>query len=218
MPRAICSSVTLISRGSGDLRVTEAGSTRRLMAIAACALLAVSQSALARSLTQKRALALAQFQKAEQMREALNGRPESDRSAREYQRVIAAYQKVYLITPNSSRSDASIVAAAELLAEEGRALDDADASRDSIKQYKFLMEQYPGSRHRTEAMFTIGKIYQEDLNDGPAAKAQFEDFLKAHPKHPLSQQARDAIDEIDHPKPAVQAKSADAKKKSKPEA
>ena len=187
-----------------------------MTALLGCAL-ALSPLASARSLAQKKALALAQFNKAEQMREALNGRPQSDRSAHEYQRVIAAYQKVYLITPNSSRSDASIVAAAELLAEEGRALDDADASRDSIKQYKFLMEQYPGSRHRTEAMFTIGKIYQEDLNDGPAAKAQFEDFLKAHPRHPLSQQARDAIDEIEHPKPAVQAKNSDVRKKSKAE-
>src|SRR5207302_743330 len=166
------------------------------------------------SLAQKKALALAQFKTAEKMREALNGSPQSDRSQRDYARAIAAYDKVYLITPNSSRADASIVAAAELLAEEGRAFGDPKSSEDSIKKYKFLMDQYPGSKHRTEAMFTIGKIYQEDLQDGAAAKAQFEDFLKLHPKHPLSEAAREAMQAIDHPKPAPKPVLAKMKSKS----
>ena len=156
-----------------------------------------SSLASARSLAQKKALARTQFDTAEKLRQELDGTPASERSRRDYAKVIAAYRRVYFITPNSSKADASIVDMAELLAEEGRAFNDPKASQESIKQYKFLMEQYPGSRYRTQAMFTVGKIYQEDLQDGDLAKQAFEDFLTAHPRHPLSQQAREAIAEIE---------------------
>ena len=154
-------------------------------------------TATARSLAQKKALARTQFDTAEKLRQELDGTPASERSRRDYAKVIAAYRKVYFITPNSSKADASIVDMAELLAEEGRAFNDPKASQESIKQYKFLMEQYPGSRYRTQAMFTVGKIYEEDLQDSDSAKKAFEDFLTAHPRHPLSQQAREAIAEIE---------------------
>src|SRR5438270_421477 len=139
---------------------------RRLALAAALAALCLLPSlALARSLAQRKIQALAQFESAEKMREELNGRPQSERTARDYGKVIAAYRRVYFITPNSSKADASIVTMAELLAEQGRAFEDTKASQESIKQYEFLIEQYPGSRHKTEALFTIGKIYQEDLED-----------------------------------------------------
>ena len=54
------------------------------------------------------------------MRESLNGRPEAERTRRDYQRVADAYRKVYYVAPDSSKADASVVAVAELLAEMGR--------------------------------------------------------------------------------------------------
>jgi len=67
-----------------------------------------------------------QFDKAEQMREALNGRPEEERTRRDYQRVADAYRKVYYVAPDSSKADASVVAVAELLAEMGRQFQPGD--------------------------------------------------------------------------------------------
>ncbi|HXZ27945.1 MAG TPA: N-acetylmuramoyl-L-alanine amidase, partial [Terriglobales bacterium] len=67
----------------------------------------------------------------------------------------------------------------------------------AIAQYRFLMREYPGSRHRAEAQFAVAEIYLQDLNDAEQARAAFDDFLKAHPRHPLSAQARDAIARID---------------------
>src|SRR5439155_2336289 len=182
---------------------------RRLALAAALAALCLLPSlALARSLAQRKIQALAQFESAEKMREELNGRPQSERTARDYGKVIAAYRRVYFITPNSSKADASIVTMAELLAEQGRAFQDAKASQESIKQYEFLIEQYPGSRHKTEALFTIGKIYQEDLGDDDAAKTAFEDFLQQHPRHRLSPAARQGIADIEHPAKPPGKKSA----------
>ena len=105
---------------------------RRLALAAALAALCLLPSlALARSLTQRKIQALAQFESAEKMREELNGRPQSERTARDYGKVIAAYRRVYFITPNSSKADASIVTMAELLAEQGRAFQDGKASQES---------------------------------------------------------------------------------------
>jgi N-acetylmuramoyl-L-alanine amidase len=176
-----------------------------------CALIAalVPCAQAKRSLVQKKLLAQTQFQSAEKMREALNGRPESERTRRDYNRVTEAYRKVYLICANFRKADESIVDTAELLAETGRAFHDPDASEEAIKQYQFLMQQYPGSVHNTAAMFTIGKIYQDDIGDNEKAKSAYEEFLKHHPMHRLSDDAREALDEIAHP----QATAAKARKK-----
>jgi N-acetylmuramoyl-L-alanine amidase len=141
------------------------------------------------------------------MREALNGRPESERTRRDYNRVTEAFRKVYLICANFRKADESIVDTAELLAETGRAFRDPDASEEAIKQYQFLMQQYPGSVHNTAAMFTIGKIYQDDIGDNERAKTAFEEFLKHHPMHRLSDDAREALDEIAHPQAAAKARN-----------
>ena len=181
------------------------------------ALLAVPSSA--RSLLQKKKLAFAQFQSAEKMREALNGTPQSDRTRRDYNQVTEAYRKVYHLAPTSSKANESALAVAELLAEMGRNFHDPKLSRESIAQYQFLMREYPGNRHRAEALFTIGKIYQDDLDDGAQAKQTFQEFLKQHPRHRLSADAQQAIDDIDHSAPAAAAsKQGSGKPNSKPEA
>ena len=82
--------------------------------------------------------------------------------------MIAAYRRVYYGSPASSKADPSVVAVAELLTEMGRRFDDDKALHAAIGQYKFLRREYPGSRDRFEALFTIGQIYQDDLKDsGP---------------------------------------------------
>jgi N-acetylmuramoyl-L-alanine amidase len=64
------------------------------------------------------------FATAERMREALNGRPSSDRTRRDYQRVVNAYRLVYLGAPTSTKADPSVVAVAETLVEMGRRFED----------------------------------------------------------------------------------------------
>ena len=144
-----------------------------------------------------------QFEKAEQMREALNGRPEEERTRRDYQRVADAYRKVYYVAPDSSKADASVVAVAELLAEMGRQFQPGDKDLNSaIHEYEFLRHEYPGSKYRFQALFTIGQIYKEDLGDDEAARKTFEEFLTRYPRNSLAPEAKKALAELNQPKPA----------------
>jgi N-acetylmuramoyl-L-alanine amidase len=150
-----------------------------------------------------------QFETAERMREALNGRPASERTRRDYQKVADAYRKVYYVSPASSKADESIVAVAEILAEMGRQFTPGDKDLHSaIGQYQFLRREYPGSKYRVEALFTIGQIYQEDLGDEAAARAIFEGFLKHYPHAQLAPQAKEALAELNQPKPKNKVETA----------
>ncbi|MGC2181872.1 MAG: N-acetylmuramoyl-L-alanine amidase [Terriglobales bacterium] len=141
------------------------------------------------------AWARTQYSTAERMREALNNLPTAQHSRREYQRVIAAYRRVYYGSPTSSKADPSVVAVAELLTEMGRRFNDDKALRSAIGQYKFLRREYPGSRDRVDALFTMGQIYQDDLKDQSQAKQVFEEFLHRYPHHHLASEARKALAE-----------------------
>ena len=141
------------------------------------------------------AWARTQYSTAERMREALNNLPSAQQSRHEYQRVIAAYRRVYYGSPASSKADPSVVAVAELLTEMGRRFNDDKALRSAIGQYKFLRREYPGSRDRIDALFTMGQIYQDDLKDQAQAKQVFEEFLHRYPHNHLASEARKALAE-----------------------
>ncbi len=138
-----------------------------------------------------------QFSKAERMREALNGRPVGERTRHEYQRVIDSYRRVYFGSPASSKADPSVVATAELMVEMGRRFDDNKILRGAVEQYRFLRKEYPGSKYRFDALFTIGEIYKDDLNDPEEARTTFENFLHRYPRNRLAEDARSAVKEID---------------------
>jgi N-acetylmuramoyl-L-alanine amidase len=138
-----------------------------------------------------------QFAKADRMREALNGRPLGERTRREYQRVIDSYRRVYFSAPASSKADPSVVATAELMVEMGRRFDDNKILRGAIDEYRFLRKQYPGSKYRFDALFTIGEIYKDDLNDPEEARTTFTDFANRYPRNRLVDDARAAVKEID---------------------
>jgi N-acetylmuramoyl-L-alanine amidase len=164
-----------------------------LAALMACALLPLVQ---ARTVQQKKQAARLQFETAERLREALNGKRESLRTRRDYQKVIDAYRKVYYIAPNSIKADTAVLAVAELLDDQGRVLKDPKSYHDAIGQLVFLRREYPGSKYRAEALFTIGQIYRDDLHDSAQAKATFEDFLKHYPGSRLASDAKQEIAEI----------------------
>jgi N-acetylmuramoyl-L-alanine amidase len=193
-----------------DLKLT------RIVSLLLLITLIAAPAAARLTVRQKKQIAFAQFETAERMREALNGRPEGDRSLREYQRVIEAFRRVYYIAPTSRNADEAVVAIAELLAESGRAFDKEASLRAAIGQYEFLRREYPGSRYRFDALFTIAQIYKDDLNDSDKAKATFEEFLKQYPHHSLAADARAAIEELTRP-PEKSHAAKEAEKKETPE-
>src|SRR5579872_2361550 len=164
----------------------------------ACMLLALAPASYgARTVKEKKQAASVQFNVAERLRESLNGKPESKRSRDDYQRVMDAYRKVYHTAPNSNKADASVLAVAELLDEQGRVLDDPKSFKNAIGQLEFLRREYPGSKLRAEALFTIAEIYRDDLEDVAQAKAAFAEFLKHYPRDGMAPKARQAMEEIE---------------------
>lgn len=161
------------------------------------------------TVAQKKQIAHKQFQTAEKMREALNGRPQSERSRGSYSKVIEAYRKVYRLAPSGHDAAGSLLAMGELMAESGRVLKDPAQSQAAIEQFRSIPNEYPGSHERVNALFTIGKIYQDDLNDLPQAKATFEEFLKKYPGNQLADDAKEALADI------ADAQSPNPKKRKK---
>jgi N-acetylmuramoyl-L-alanine amidase len=131
------------------------------------------------------------------MREALNGRLPADRTRHDYQRVINAYRAVYFGAPASTKADPSVVAVAETLVEMGRRFEDEKILNNAIAQYRFLRREYPGSKYRFDALFTIGEVYKDDLDDPDEARSTFEEFLHRYPNNRLAEDAQQAIVALD---------------------
>jgi N-acetylmuramoyl-L-alanine amidase len=159
-------------------------------------------STFARTVAQKKQAAKAQFEVAENLRDNLEGKPETQRTRREYQKVMDAYRKVYYTAPSWAKADAAVLAVAELLDDQGSILNDTKSFQDAIGQYEFLRREYPGSKYRVDGLFSIGEIYRDDLDNSKQAKATFEDFLKHYPGNSHAPEARKAIAEIDDPSAA----------------
>jgi len=160
----------------------------KLAAIFSCALIlcAMAQARPHRS----QAWADTQFSKAEAQRETLNGHAEQSRSKREYQMVIASYRRIVLEAPTSSKADGSAFLVAQLTAEMGRHFKDDMALYAAVREYKFLRREYPGSKHRIEALLAIGEIYKNDLGDETEARAAFEELIRRYPHSDLLKEAK----------------------------
>jgi N-acetylmuramoyl-L-alanine amidase len=153
------------------------------------------------------------FAAAERTREALNGRPLGERTRHDYQRVLNAYRNIYYGAPTSTKADPSVVAVAETLVEMGRRFADDKILNEAVAQYKFLRREYPGSKYRCDALFTMGEIYKDDLNDDEQARGVFEEFLHRYPQNRLADDAQRAVAELD--RKADREQKAAAQKRTK---
>jgi N-acetylmuramoyl-L-alanine amidase len=169
----------------------------RLRAVAVIVIaMAMALSAAFPARADNRKAASDQFARAVKMRTMLEGYLEKDRSLDDYKKTVAAYHKVYLITPFADESTAALVAEAELYAEMGR-LYDPKYYQSSINSYKFLLTQYPGSRYRADSLLAIAQIQRDDLNSPQDARATYEDYLKRFPHSEKSSEARADLKQIE---------------------
>jgi N-acetylmuramoyl-L-alanine amidase len=145
--------------------------------------------------TEKNYGARDQFERAVRMRTQLEGYLPRDRSLANYRDTIAAYHKVYLISPQAEEVTPSLIAEAELYREMGKQFD-RKYFQSAIDSYEFLLKQYPRSQYRSQALFSIGQILQDDLDQPLAAEATYKDLLKRFSKSERADDARDALKEI----------------------
>jgi N-acetylmuramoyl-L-alanine amidase len=141
------------------------------------------------------AWAQSQFSATQKLHTALEAQPAQELTRKDYERVIAAYKRVYLEAPTSTKADPSVMASAQLLEEMGRRFNDHTVLRSAIQQYEFLRRQYPGSKSRFSALFHIGEIYHDDLHDKANADEAFQEFLRRYPRNQFADEARKSLSE-----------------------
>jgi len=165
------------------------GESKLLSSFLALFLLLACGAAQAR-VHRSQAWAETQFDKAEAQRETLKGRAEQSRTRRQYEAVIASYRRIVLEAPTSSKAEGSAFAVAELTAEMGRHFKDDMALYAAVRHYKFLRREYPGSKHRIEALLAIGEIYKNDLGDDADARMAFGELIRRYPHSDLVKEAK----------------------------
>jgi N-acetylmuramoyl-L-alanine amidase len=147
-----------------------------------------------------------QFERAVRMRTTLEGTPQRERSFTDYRATVAAYHKVYLISAQAEEVTPSLIAEAELYEQMGR-LFDAKYFQSAIDSYHFLLKQYPGSRYREQALYSIGLVQKDGLHQPDAAEATLKEYIRRFPKSDLASDAHVALKDI-----------ADAREKAKAQA
>ena len=123
--------------------------------------------------------------------------PKANATKEEYKKVIDAYYEVYRLNPAYSKAPAALTAVAELYQEMGREFSSDSYFLESIKSYRFLMKQYPQNRISREALFTIGEVYRQDLEDPDEARKAFQDFIAMYPKSDKVGEAKERLKQLD---------------------
>ena len=152
----------------------------------------------------RKAEAREQFERAVKMRTALEERPERERTLAAYKQAIAPYHKVYLISTQSQEVTPALIAEGEMYQQMARQFDEK-YFQSAIDTYNFLLKQYPESRYRSEALFSIAQIEKDDLGHDEVAEVTFKEFLKRFPKSDKADDARQALAEISASREKAQA-------------
>lgn len=165
----------------------------------ALALVAVP-SAAQDDIASRRASAQDQFERAEAQRSALEAKPERARSVRDYEDLVTAYRRVYLITPNAMEVPPAIKNVADLYRRMGEQFE-ASYFQSAIKTYEYLIHDYPASSLREDAQLAIAEIRKKNLSPSDRtqldlAQQNYEDFLEQYPHSANAAQARKALAEI----------------------
>ncbi len=133
-------------------------------------------------------------------RAALEAKPERERSVRDYEDLVSAYRRVYLITPNAVEVPPAIKNVADLYRRMGEQFE-ASYFQSAIKTYEYLIHDYPASSLREEALLAIAEIRKKNLSPSDwtqldLAQKNYEDFLEQYPRSANAAQARKALAEI----------------------
>ncbi len=144
------------------------------------------------SSSSRRDAAKAQYQRAEKARAALEARPESARTLKDYTALVVEYQRVYLITSHAADVPASLDEVAQLFRTMGD-LFDVKYYQRAVDSFQFLLREYPTSKYREDALLDIAHVQQNDLHDSALAQKTYEQFLAQHPRSPQAAEVRESI-------------------------
>ena len=158
---------------------------------------AATQSKAKSSTTQKRVVEMSPWERAAEAREKLEAMPEGTRTRADYERALDEFRSIYHDQPQSKYAAPAVNAVAELLAQQGRDLNDAKSLKAAIGQYEFLRKQYPGSSLRVGALLAQGQIYENDLRDAATARERYSLLLKQYPRSAQAEEAKAGLVSLD---------------------
>lgn len=139
--------------------------------------------------------ASAQFTRAEDQRAALDDKPQNKRTLAEYKQVVNSYRRVYLITPHAAEVPEALMALGELYTEMGDRFG-ASYYQSATESYRFLLKEYPTSKHGQDAMLLIAHLQRNQLGDAASASKTFQEFLKKYPRSKHRREAQESLAEL----------------------
>jgi N-acetylmuramoyl-L-alanine amidase len=143
----------------------------------------------------RRTAAQAQFERAETTRATLEAKNERERSLREYEALVTAYRRVYLITPHAMQVPLAIKAVGDLYRRMGEQFE-ARYFASAVKAYEFMVRDYPDAKYREETLLAIADIQKNYLSEKDLARKGYEDFLQQYPRSPYAAQARNGLADL----------------------
>ena len=191
-------------RGSGQ-RLRGAGSIGCLFGL-------LSLTGLSLCAAASRPGAQAAYERAVNLREALESQPEGLRTRVDYQKAIRAFQAVYRIDAAYQKTPVALATVGDLYREMGREFSQDDDYEASIKAYEFLIAQYPHASVARDALLTIGEICNVDLERPEDARKAYQQFVEQYPKSAKAAIAQQALKEIDE-KQAARATAESAERR-----
>src|SRR6202790_4965050 len=137
----------------------------------------------------------AQFQRAEQQRATLNLKPLAKRTLGDYRQVVSSHRRVYLITPRANEVPEALMAIAQLYTEMGERFG-RNYYQNAADSYRFLLREYPTSRHAPDTMLVCAKLQRDQLADYAGATQTYKDFLKRFPRSTRKREAQEGVAEL----------------------
>ncbi len=143
----------------------------------------------------KREAASSQFARAEELRGLLNSKIADQRTLAEYKKVVAGYQRVYLITPHAAEVPDALFAVAELNTEMGDRFG-RSYYQSAADTYAYLIHDYPSSRHVQDAMLRLANLQKDQLGDLAGATKTYQEFSKKYPRSTHKREVQEALAEL----------------------
>jgi N-acetylmuramoyl-L-alanine amidase len=161
----------------------------------AAALVPCPASASAADSNVRREAASSQFARAEELRGLLNNKTPDQRTLSEYKKVVAGYQRVYMITPHAEEVPDALFAVGELNTEMGDHFG-RNYYQTAADTYAYLVRDYPSSKHVHDAMLRLASLQKDQLADLDGAAKTYQEFSKRFPKSNHKREVQEALAEL----------------------
>ncbi len=143
----------------------------------------------------RREAATSQFARAEELRGLLNSKAPDQRTLAEYKKVVAGYQRVYMITPRAIEVPEALFAVGELNTEMGDRFG-RNYYQTAADTYAYLIHDYPSSKQVQDATLRLASLQKDQLGDPSAAAKTYQDFVKKYPRSSHGREVQEALAEL----------------------